>query len=816
MNSLKALTVLWFFISGMGAAIAQKPHTSIIKEIKLENTEVFVLQDGVRFNVETGYPKTIYNANYQVGVSGTPEMISQLYLESNLDNLGLKTADLDNLNLYATRKSQAGTTIRFHQYWKGIRVLQGEMAITVSPKNIVTFVDNSYRYHINVQDVTPSVTGSQAREIVLAYLGVTTYEGHTEPELVIFQYKKQADIYYRINLNLTQPLGDWEALVNARTGKILKLTDRACYSHHHQRYSGPSEDPPGQLIMPPVDGNGFVFDPDPLALIKATYGDMGFTDGSDTTTTQLDAQRVPVVLKDITFDGMSTYSLVGPYAEVVDTENPKKGLFTQSTATFNFDRSNDAFEAVNTYYHIDASMRYLNVTLGLNIMPYQYSGGVRFDPHGLGGADNSHYLIGSGELAFGEGGVDDAEDSDVIHHELGHALHDWVTSGGLSQVDGLSEGSGDYWAASYNRSLGHWESTDEPYHWVFNWDGHNVFWNGRVVDYGNTYPSGLVGQIHTDGQIWATAMMKVWDAIGKAKADMAFWNGLGMTSGTSSQNDAANAVYHAAVAMGYGYSDLASIHAIFTSTGYTLPVLPPPVSNDECADAIDISVNTDFTCTMSVHGTLENSTASGVDGASCSGEEDDDVWFSFTATTDIHYLGISNIVGESTPLHWSVWTGDCGNLSLYACLDNALSVALSTTLGTKYYLRLYSEGMDAQQTEFDICISTFSEAPEPCLENDMILTGEFLPGGTYHAINSLTNASTIHIPSNVTANLYAGDHIQLNPDFTVFKGAVLTLDIMPCSGVGSPILYRLRGDLVKLIKEQRFVNLDRIKEVTKP
>ena len=49
-------------------------------------------------------------------------------------------------------------------------------------------------------------------------------------------------------------------------------------------------------------------------------------------------------------------------------------------------------------------------------------------------------------INFGEGGVDDAEDADVILHELGHGIHDWITNGSLSQVDGLSEGMADYWA----------------------------------------------------------------------------------------------------------------------------------------------------------------------------------------------------------------------------------------------------------------------------------------------------------------------------------------------------------------------------------
>jgi hypothetical protein len=295
-------------------------------------------------------------------------------------------------------------------------------------------------------------------------------------------------------------------------------------------------------------------------------------DGSDANAAVLTAQRFSRTLNSITLTG-STYSLVGPYADIRDFEAPSKGLFTQASSTFSFDRNADAFEAVNTYFHIDQSMRYLNVTLGIACMPYQYVGGVQFDPSGLSGADNSHYLGGTGRIAFGEGGVDDAEDLDVIIHELGHGLHDWITVGGLSNVQGLSEGTGDYWAMSYSRSLAQWPIANPAYHYVFNWDGHNPFWGGRTTNYAAVYPGGLTGAIHTDGQIWSTCMMKIWDAIGKNKTDRALWNGLAMTTGSSNQNDAAIAVRQAAINMGFPSGDITTMSTLLAGCGYTLPAI---------------------------------------------------------------------------------------------------------------------------------------------------------------------------------------------------------------------------------------------------
>src|SRR5690606_2338598 len=113
-------------------------------------------------------------------------------------------------------------------------------------------------------------------------------------------------------------------------------------------------------------------------------------------------------------------------------------------AEFHLTRSQAGFDGVMAYYHLNTMMKYVNETLGVQAMPLPPQTVVRFDPHGLNGDDNSHFVGGSQILAFGEGGVDDAQDADVIVHELGHGLHYFVTGGSLSQNQGLSEGTGDY------------------------------------------------------------------------------------------------------------------------------------------------------------------------------------------------------------------------------------------------------------------------------------------------------------------------------------------------------------------------------------
>ena len=259
---------------------------------------------------------------------------------------------------------------------------------------------------------------------------------------------------------------------------------------------------PSASLAPSFDkgvSRGYVFDPDPLTTAGATYGRNGFRDNDDRDYEELNSQLKDVALYGIQFkDGL--YRLKGPWVQIVDSEPPKRGLFAQESPHFYFTRSQSGFEAVNCYYHIDKIMRYINYDLGIPVRPYRYSGGIRVDPHGFSGEDNSHYVIATQELAFGEGGVDDAEDQDVIVHELAHGIHDWLTGGSISLIEGLAEvcavfliyivaicylflislsilinmqGFGDYIAASYSRiNSEKYLSEDDPkLHWVMRWDG---------------------------------------------------------------------------------------------------------------------------------------------------------------------------------------------------------------------------------------------------------------------------------------------------------------------------------------------------------
>lgn len=141
----------------------------------------------------------------------------------------------------------------------------------------------------------------------------------------------------------------------------------------------------------------------------------------------------------------------------------------------------------------------------------------------------------------------------------------------------------------------------------------------------------------------------------------------------------------------------------------TTPVTP---ANDNCAGAIALTVNSDLTCVTSTTGSSELATQSMI---GCSGTADDDVWFSFVATSPTHT--ITATMSTMYDAVMQVFSGTCGSLTSIACIDNTIGtsnesqVLTDLTPGATYYVRIYSYFNWADDAgTFTICVTT----PVPC------------------------------------------------------------------------------------------------------
>ena len=100
-------------------------------------------------------------------------------------------------------------------------------------------------------------------------------------------------------------------------------------------------------------------------------------------------------------------------------------------------------------YFVDAAQRYLQgLGFGSELPAVNAeSQDVRTNQWGI---DNSYSWDKHDVMRFGKGGVDDAEDAEVIVHEYGHAVHDAQVPGfGSSLAAGsIGEAFGDYLAVT--------------------------------------------------------------------------------------------------------------------------------------------------------------------------------------------------------------------------------------------------------------------------------------------------------------------------------------------------------------------------------
>jgi hypothetical protein len=261
--------------------------------------------------------------------------------------------------------------------------------------------------------------------------------------------------------------------------------------------------------------------------------------------------------------------LRGDYAYVVsETGNPA----FSPTNTFRYTRSQDEFEQVMAYYWITRAQEYIH-SLGFGVTRRAVNNRPQHVRLNQLGYDNSFATDHpKNELRFGKGGVDDAEDAEVILHEYGHAIHFSQSFSFASEEAGaISEGFGDYWAVTVSdvvaRSLGVPER--EPLPCVADWDSTSYTSTVphclRRVDRNLHYPEDLSGEVHADGEIWSRALWDIRQALGNVRADTIILQGSFDFPGTT-MTDLANRTVQAAQSL-YGTGAAAAVRKAFTDRG---------------------------------------------------------------------------------------------------------------------------------------------------------------------------------------------------------------------------------------------------------
>ena len=263
---------------------------------------------------------------------------------------------------------------------------------------------------------------------------------------------------------------------------------------------------PAQATKPTpgtATGSGAVFKVNPVQ----SSGNQDLTDQKDSDAAVPATEYATVPLRNLDGSGY----LRGKWATV---ESATGTPAHSATNTFVYTRHQDQFEQVMGYFWVNQAQEYLQ-SLGFgSTLPgiVKQSFPVKIDQYG---GDNSYMTDKPYRIRLGKGGVDDAEDAEVIVHEYGHVVHESQVPGYGTTLDAgsIGEAFGDYLAVSVGLDAA------AQYKWPVNADpACPMDWDAtsytraphciRRFDTGMTVAT-REGEVHADGQIWSQALWEI-------------------------------------------------------------------------------------------------------------------------------------------------------------------------------------------------------------------------------------------------------------------------------------------------------------------
>ncbi|HIC90188.1 MAG TPA: DUF11 domain-containing protein [Anaerolineae bacterium] len=594
-------------------------------------------------------------------VPDDPVATARAFLQAHHTALGM-APDLSDLAFKDLKYGLASSHVRFRQLWAGYPVFGAETSVHMGRNGRVQVAHVKHLPDLQVVLPVHRISGDEAKAIAAASIRFKPEagtHGTARRQLLVFPLDAHhGRLAWQVEIFANCPLGDWLMLVDAESGEIL---------HQENRISLDS-------------GSGAVFNPNP---VQTSGSPTSFpSDNNDADSPALQSQERNVTLLGIRSAATNPlHQLKGEYVDVTFQSSAYKpaGQAQEPTGQYFYHRDDDRFEEVMVYYHIDRAERYFQ-SLGFSNSNFPPNG-IRDYPTKANAHwytdDQSFYSTGDNAVHFGDGGVDDAEDADIILHEYGHAVqHDQNSSWGGGEMDAMGEGFGDYLAASLSADLG--DPTYQSVHaaCVGDWDA--VSYNPgnpaclRRVDGNKHYPEDLTGEEHEDGEIWSRALWDIRQAVGGEVADRIILESHFYLPGRSMMRDGAEAILDADQNL-YGGAHRTAIVMAFYQRGILEAPGPNFASSTKMAEPIGVRPGGLLTYTL----TLTNSGTT----------DAQQVWMTDTLIPLITYVGeLSSSDGGAlydSASRSVVWHGA---ISQTRSVTITFQVRVTTTISTGTYL----------------------------------------------------------------------------------------------------------------------------------
>ncbi len=277
------------------------------------------------------------------------------FLQTHKTQIGLSTIS-DNLTIENIRSSPAGNHLLYREMAGDIPVYNSCLTLTVNHRDQITFMVDGLHRVKRPQNLHPHISPGEALRNARNYLEVSGFlHAEEKTELMVVDTKKMgAMLAYRVQLPVSDPLGDWEIIVDADNGDILQVLN-------------------GLMYQDGTNGTGAVWEPDPLSMAEKYYGQgidpAAYQDFGDADHPSLNDERIIVTLNDLSTNNDGHYILEGPYIKLAEKYDPVDNFPALSHPdSFIYLRSEEEFEHVMVYYHIDRAYRRM---IGAGILRYK-------------------------------------------------------------------------------------------------------------------------------------------------------------------------------------------------------------------------------------------------------------------------------------------------------------------------------------------------------------------------------------------------------------------------------------------------------------
>lgn len=428
------------------------------------------------------------------------------FLAANGFRVGLELS-VEDLELVQFKNSLAGTHTRFRQLHDERPVFGTLVSVHQDEVGRVRMVHRStHSTRQVISGPNPTLSASESEAIARLAAGKPIGETATQrmpshPELVWFPLDdRRLTLAWQLTVYSDAPLGDFVTVIDATSGALLFQENRIAFD----------------------SGAGYAYIPNPY---QTSGSGSGMVDNNDATSPALDAERIAATLFGL---DAGTGLLKGEFVDLAtlnSTSLPDVDA-DEADRQYFYDRDDPRFEQVVVYHAIDSIQRHFH-SLGFDD-DTGTPNGIRDFPT-LANAhwysdDQSYYSTGDDAVHFGDGGVDDGEDADIIAHEYGHAVqHDQNASWGGGEMGAMGEGFGDYLAMSFYFSAGDAAYQAANNACVGEWDATSYSGTDppclRRTDGSKIYPDDITGSVHADGEIWSRALWDIRAVLGGPATD---------------------------------------------------------------------------------------------------------------------------------------------------------------------------------------------------------------------------------------------------------------------------------------------------------